>query len=381
VPARPRILLVEEASETGGAVMSLESLLPDGPADSRYDFSVALGGSGGARERLIARGADVHVVPVQGWRWFEKFRPSLAGSLPLQAASLARWRRFLRRMAPAVVHLNNNRLIDPLIAARSLRLPVVVHFRDIPSHSTTPFLAGARAYYAMMNRASMWIANSSATEADIRPHARVPVVAIPNGLDIAAFDRRAADARAEAPHSGAHVAMVALINKWKRYEDFIDVAEAVLRRQPDVRFSIAGSGSESYVRELRARADAKGLTRALFFTGHVDNVPAFLRTVDILVHTTNPEPFGRVFLEAMAARRPAVAFRSGGAAEIVVDNETGLLVPPSDNALMADAILKLLADPDMRARFGDAGRRRVETCYSTERYRASVMAQYETLLA
>ena len=71
------------------------------------------------------------------------------------------------------------------------------------------------------------------------------------------------------------------------------------------------------------------------FMGHVHNVPALLHNLDVLVHTTDREPFGRVFIEAMAARKPIVAFNSGGAAEIVVDGETGFLVPPGDVEAMA----------------------------------------------
>ena len=368
--------------------MSLESLLPDDSHPNVHDYTVALGGRGRLLDRLTARGVDVHVVPVQGWRWFEKRRTAvkLLASGPLQLLSVARWAGFIRRQRTDLVHLNSNRLIEPLVAAWCLRVPTIVHFRDMPSRMTTPFLLGCGAFYGLMNRATRWIANSRATAEDIRPYARVPVVAIPNGLDLADFDRRAREAREarqerpEARPSGVHVAMVALVNPWKRYECFIDVAAAVVNRRPDVRFSIVGTGSDGYVRSLRAMCAARGLDRAVTFAGHVENVPAYLRSVDVLAHTADPEPFGRVFLEAMAGQRPVVAFRSGGPAEIVVDGSTGRLVEPGDVNAMADALLGLLADASMRERFGAAGRLRVEEHYSAERCRASVAAQYEAIL-
>ena len=76
---------------------------------------------------------------------------------------------------------------------------------------------------------------------------------------------------------------------------------------------------------------------------------------------TGPEGFGIVYLEASASGLPVVAARSGGAAEAVIENETGLLVPPDDPAALAQALHRLLIDPEMRQRMGRAGRRWVET--------------------
>ena len=67
--------------------------------------------------------------------------------------------------------------------------------------------------------------------------------------------------------------------------------------------------------------------------------------MDIVVHASNREPFGRVLLEAMAAGRPVIAPREGGPLEIVADGETGLLVPPRDPDALAAAMVSLLEDP------------------------------------
>jgi glycosyltransferase involved in cell wall biosynthesis len=73
-----------------------------------------------------------------------------------------------------------------------------------------------------------------------------------------------------------------------------------------------------------------------------------------------PEPFGVVVLEAMICARPVIASRAGGLAEIVVDGETGLLVPPDDPEALAKALRRLLADQDLRQKMGLAGKRRAE---------------------
>jgi len=93
-------------------------------------------------------------------------------------------------------------------------------------------------------------------------------------------------------------------------------------------------------------------------------MPAAYAAMDIAVHcSVEPEPFGRVVIEAMAAGRPVVAYAMGGPKEIVVDGETGLLVPPGDYEALGRATLALLRDPDRRRELGEAARARVVAHY------------------
>jgi glycosyltransferase involved in cell wall biosynthesis len=377
------VLIVEQSGDIGGAGVSLEALVSQPGELGRYRIAIAFGRSGSLADRLARQGLPVTVIPAQGWRWWPeswvdalKFFPAL----PLQFRSFVRWFRFVKRLRPDLVHLNDNRLVEPLLAAWMLKRPLLVHFRTIPSKASVRFLFGRRAFYTMMNLANRWIANSAATAADIEPHARVPVATVPNGIDLVAFDARAAEPWRQAKPRQHRVAMIALVNRWKRHDLFLDVARLVLLQCQDVVFSIAGVGDAECTAELKAKCLTLGLESHVEFVGHIDNVPAFLDTVDILVHTADPEPFGRVFLEAMAARKPVVAFRSGGPAEIVLDGETGYLIRSGETTAMAEAVARLLADPVSRARFGAAGRHRVERLYSVELYRSNILRQYDHVL-
>lgn len=104
---------------------------------------------------------------------------------------------------------------------------------------------------------------------------------------------------------------------------------------------------------------------------------AFGRCAIAVVPSIWPEPFGLVALEAMAMGKPVIAARSGALPDVVVDGETGLLVEPGDAAALRDAIMRLVADPQLRARLGDAGRRRVATHFSAD----VVVPRYERLYA
>ena len=93
------------------------------------------------------------------------------------------------------------------------------------------------------------------------------------------------------------------------------------------------------------------------------------------------EPFGLINLEAMACGTAVVASRVGGIPEVVVDGETGVLVPPGEPGALAAAVSALCGDPERAARFGAAGRRRVEAEFSWERIAERTLAVYRDAIA
>jgi glycosyltransferase involved in cell wall biosynthesis len=124
-----------------------------------------------------------------------------------------------------------------------------------------------------------------------------------------------------------------------------------------------GSGridAEALAREL-------GLGPACVFAGIRRDVPALLAASDVFVMCSLWEGLGLVFLEAMAARLPVLATRVSAVPEVVIDEVTGCLVPPSNPAELADAMLRLAADPLRRSRLGIAGAERVRAQFGLER--------------
>jgi glycosyltransferase involved in cell wall biosynthesis len=381
--ARLHAVVVDHVSALGGAEFSLEALIANMPS-TQWRYTVALPGPGAFTNRLREGGFRVVEIPLESWRWWTRNRRHTATfvlTLPLQVASLWRWLRLFRAERPDIVHLNVSRIIEPLIAARLLGIPVVMHFRDIPRRQSTRFVLGWAAFFRLMNLADAWVANSHATADDIRSHCRRTLFVVPNGLDVAFFDRarreddcRAATILVPVTH---HVAMIAGLNAWKRQEDFISVAARVLRMRSDVAFYLVGADIQpAYVEALRRMVRAAGIEERVRFVGFIDTVPSFIDKLDLIVHTTPYEPFGRVFLEAMAGERPVVAFASGGAAEIIVNNETGVLVPGGELDRMAAEVIALLDDEPRRRRLGCAARRHLEAHYTVERHCGAIAAVY-----
>lgn len=381
------VLIVDHASALGGAGLSLEALVTGMPSE-RCRYTVALPGPGSLVDRLRSQGLSVELVSLESWRWWVNTPMKLLKfclTFPKQMGSLVRWVRFLRRLQPDLIHFNINRLVEPVVAAHLLGIPKVMHFRDIPSRMRFRFVAGRRGFYALMNLADCWIANSTVTATDIQGHNQQEINVIPNSINMHEFDQLLADegdmARKLLASSSYHLAMIGGLNPWKNQADFVRLAIQILIKRSDVTFYLVGGGKQSpYGIELRAMVATAGVQEQVRFLGHIDCVPAFLAHLDILVHTMPYESFGRVFIEAMAARRPVIAFNNGGAAEIVVNDKTGLLVPVGDLEAMANAVCRLLDNPALREQMGEAGRERVAAHYTLETHCQAVADLYDELL-
>lgn len=190
------------------------------------------------------------------------------------------------------------------------------------------------------------------------------IIVIPNGLDIGEFDAKSASV----PESPAPTGEVLEIGTVARLEPqkgvrFLIEAISLLPKDLKTRLWIAGGGPEEL--ELRQHA-AKLNLENIIFLGTRRDVPALMKRFDLFVLPSLWEGLPNAVLEAMAAGRPVVATRVDGTPEAVAEGVTALLVPPKDPPALAEAISCLLRDPEMRRRFGEAGRARVEKEFRME---------------
>lgn len=166
---------------------------------------------------------------------------------------------------------------------------------------------------------------------------------------------------------------IARLDERKGHDAVIRSLAALANDMPDLVYLIGGRGREE--NRLRRLTQNLGLDDRVIFTGYVpdEDLPKYYNLCDVFVMpnrvttqtalTGDIEGFGISFIEAGACGKPVVAGRSGGAVEAVVDGETGLLVDPESPDAVVDAIRRLLADPALAHRLGQAGRQRVETAY------------------
>ena len=163
----------------------------------------------------------------------------------------------------------------------------------------------------------------------------------------------------------------------------VDIAiEALTRiRESHLAAHLVVLGEGPLQGELADLATERGVEGAISFPGRVGDVAWWLRRAAVVVHPARWEGFGLALLEAMLCERPVVATRVSSIPEIVVDGETGLLVPPDDPAEMADAVNELLAAPARAAAMGQAGRARALAEFSVERMAERTTALYEEALS
>ena len=142
--------------------------------------------------------------------------------------------------------------------------------------------------------------------------------------------------------------------------------------------AIAGSGDlEEYLRDL---AEELGVSERVHVLGPRKDVPALMHAIDVFAMPSIWEGFGLVLLEAMAAARPIVASRVATIPEVVLDLETGLLVPPGDPIALADALADLATDPVLAQTYGEAGRERLRRHFSIEKMVGDTELLYRELM-
>lgn len=173
----------------------------------------------------------------------------------------------------------------------------------------------------------------------------------------------------------------------KGYRELVRAAELVINHQPKAQFWCFGEGALR--QELERHAREAGIDDRFRLLGFRRDVPDLMRAVDAMCLPSHCEPFGLVYVEAALAERPVIACNAGGAPEIIVDGETGLLVPPpgDKNATtvhnvpaLAEAILNLLENRDYAAALGRRGRELALERFGWQKYLADLRALYDRAL-
>ena len=203
------------------------------------------------------------------------------------------------------------------------------------------------------------------------------VTVVPNGVDVAGLMAAAQGPLPADLPEGIRVGFVGRLRPVKGCEVFLRAAALLAEQRPDVSFVVAGSGTLGA--QLRSLASSLGLARRIRFLGYVDPVAPVQRALDVVVVPSLSEAFGLTAIEALALQLAVVASRVGGLPEIIVDGETGLLVPPGDPQAMAAAVSRLLDDRDLARRMAVAGSKLVEERYTLRRMVDGYLGVYESV--
>ncbi len=336
-------------------------------------------------EQLRLRGYDVSVACRPG-RWVEE-RATAMGlpTVPIRVMNQHDWqdfgvlRQFLREHKTDVVHVHwSSDIVVPGYAALREHIPVRIMSRHMPY----PFKSrvGSWLYSRFLYTRLVTVSNSvreTLIKASV-PASKIEV--IHHGTNVEAFakiteDRRDVRAGLDIPEDSVAVGIVGRIAPEKGHAVLLEAFQKVHARYP-LSLVIVGNGPEEEL--IRDTAAKMGLTDKVFFTGFRDDVNNVINALDVVaVPSTWNEPCSAVVQQGMALSKPIIGTRAGGTPEMVVDDETGFLVPPSDSDALAEALARLAGDAFLRKRLGAAGKERVEELFSLRVMTDKIEALYQ----
>jgi glycosyltransferase involved in cell wall biosynthesis len=209
---------------------------------------------------------------------------------------------------------------------------------------------------------------------------RITVMHYPVDPDDMRATRTPANVRSElgAAANTPVVGTFAHLSLKKGYLELVQAACSVLRRMPAAQFWCFGDGPLR--RELAATAQSLGIADRFKLFGFRRDVPDLMQAIDVMCLPSHREPFGLVYVEAALAGKPVVACHAGGAPEIIIHGETGLLAPPNDVAALADVILTLLENRDGANTMGIRGRELAVARFGWSQYVARLDELYARVL-
>lgn len=404
-----RVLYIESAPQAGGSTVSLFELV------RRIDRTVfapaiMLCTSNPYAERFRAAGVDVlpgaycssrtpsypaALAQARRSGWAARVRSNRvtrgiwrAGGLLVrtvqqtwpQARAVA---RIMREQGIDLVHLNDAPELHKagILACRMAGVSCVCHVRSMPPMDALDRL--------LARNVAHFVFISQAVEQDQRRKGvgGRPGSVVHNALDLSAYaslNRQAARRSFDLADDDLVIGMMGRIEPWKGQRELLAALALLAPRFPTLRCLIAGApelDGQWFLDELKATVTTLGLDGVVRFVGYQGDTPRFMAALDVLAHASvQPEPFGRVLIEAMAAGLPVVATNAGGVPEIVLDGATGLLAAPGDAQALAAALARLLSEREQAADMGQRGQARAVELFSIERHVAAIEDIYRTVL-
>jgi glycosyltransferase involved in cell wall biosynthesis len=373
--ATPRVTIVTSRLDIGGAERHLARVLP-ALKQRGIDIALYTMERGGLLEaELQAQGVRLEGPPRAAFLHWPRATVALA--------------RFIKRERPTTVHFF---LPRPYLYG-SIAAELAGHRRRLMSRRSLtvyrekyPLLRGFE--LLLHRRTHGLIGNSRAVLDQLAVEVGDPrkIALIHNGIEtpapVTAADRERIRKVLDIPKDALVIAVIANLVSYKGHRDLLDALALVKEQIPNPWLVLMIGRDDGMGVELRRHAAALNLASNIRWLGEQPAADRLLAAGDIFVLPSHQEGFSNALLEAMAANLAVIATAIGGNLDAIVDNESGLLVPPRDPSALAAAIARFASDPDIRLRYGDAARRRVEQRFAlqhcVERYEKLYRAMSES---
>ncbi len=356
---KKNILEINVTSTLGGGPEHMHSLVK-GLDRNKYHIVAACPDDGPYFQRLRDSGIEAIDLPIRG----------------LHLGGLVKLVGIVRKFKIDLIHSHGK---GAGIYSRSLgaitRIPVIHTFHGIHYGAYNSLM---RKFYFLLEKflAILTYKTINLSQSEEKEGLRLGIInkeksrVIYNGIELNRFDKvkiNLVRERKELGLGGRNIVIgnVARFNLQKGHEYLIKAIPLVLRKYPRTKFLLVGDGKlrgkmESLIEEL-------GIKDNVIFAGFREDIPRILKVMDIFVLSSLWEGLPIVLLEAMASELSVVATNVIGNKEVVIDGETGFLVPPRNPGKLAEKIIALIENKPLRKKFGENGRRRVKELYSLDR--------------
>ena len=373
-PAPRTVLFVAWAPFYSGAERALELTIRSLDGE-RYTPVAALGTDGELRTRLEADGVPAHLVPIRYADW---------GHPAAWVGSVTRIARTARRVRASLIHANDCPSFQPAgYAARLLGLPAVTHVRFPDTHAGFSWFLRPGLDQALF--VSEYLRQDACAAAPGLFEGRAEV--LHDGVELppppSPAERLALKTELGLPIDRATVVIAGQVAEVKGIWEFIEAARLLVAQGAVATFAVLGDDLKEQGKTRRLaeeRVAQLGLAPHFQFLGFRPGASRLIPAFDIVAVPSHVEPLGNATLEAMAAGRPVVGSRVGGIPEMVVDGETGILVPSRDASALAGALGQLLEDEALRERLGQAGLERARHTFSMASHAARLQTLYDRLI-
>lgn len=361
---------------------------------SRFQPVVVLPKNGPLKQKLEDAHVTVEVIPsITAWltkrQGIQRLLHFLA-VVPLILFSVWRLHQIIARYQADLIHTNSLVIIDGALAARLTGLPHVWHARELLVPQTVfNFLFGPSVALSIINYLSDQIIAISAGIRQVFCQqvdcSKVRVVY--DGIPIEEFQKTGSGVSIRSQFGFSRdtflVGEIGMVTGIKGYEELVKAASIVRQTISNVKFIGIGGNLKSdltYQHKLLELINNLNLQDVFILTGYRHDVAEILSELDLLVLPSHSEGFGLVLVEAMAAGKPVIGTKVGGIPEIIEDGITGFLIPPHSPDKLAQAIIKILENPDLAHNMGSRGRQKAEIQFNLQQSINEIQKIYEQIL-
>jgi glycosyltransferase involved in cell wall biosynthesis len=276
----------------------------------------------------------------------------------------------MRKIQPDLLYTSQQRydLILARMLARLFHVPHVIHLH----YSVGPWLGNDVLHAIRRSHHLIAISQFIRQTALLQGIDASAISTVPNSIGPDAFrqsvDRASMRAEFGWDHDTPVLISAGRLDPMKGHHRLIEVFSQVLARLPQARLLICGRtlNRSDYPDFLRQRVADLGIQHAVVFTGHRYDLPSLMQEADVFSLLSEMEPFGLVFLEAMAVGLPVATYYSGSVPEIIIDGVTGFISDPDQPAVLVNNLVRLLSDRSLAGQMGTAGQKRAADIFSPE---------------